>query len=544
MLRLLFPLFAIAFAISAVQAAEPLPDFGVMLNDDGDLSFTSLDPQESARNVLAQVDSLAGTSVKTLMWSVGAGSEILYYPTKVANDWRWRPIAPAYEMEFGSWQRKAAAGLDAGVDPIRIAGERAKALGMFFVPSYRMNDDHFIFDPVDYPLTGKFWIDNHDKMKIGESPQPADAHYGNLLDFTHPEVRHYRLDVIFEVIERYEDNLDGIELDFNRFQMIFPKDKGFERGHLVTEMIGQVRKRLDEAAERQGRPLYLFVRVPPSLADCHRMGYRIEDWMNPRIVDVILPSQLMTLAHDMPVRELVDICKPAGVAVMPSLYPRTSYMWPFLKNPKAEDYPRLPSRDVTPELWRGAVANYWQQGASGFQLFNFNLPADEWTHTILRDTASPLPTNLASRANKIFAITPGYYLDHTDTYEYKKQIPAIIKVGEPSTFTIQIGEDYSDPARKAAVDHCAIRLGFKKGIPLTGWSMELQANGMVLHKGPVDQKLIETQGALVYFQSEISDLAALYHGKNTLRIVLEGVPEASLEEVLVGVFFREHDLNL
>lgn len=544
MFRFLAPLLVAIFAAGGTRATEPLPDFGVMLNDDGDLSFTSLDPQESARNVLAQVDSLAGTPVKTLMWSVGAGSEILYYPTKVANAWGWRPVAEEYEKEFGSWQRKAAAGIAAGVDPIRIAGERAKALGMSFVPSYRMNDDHFIFDPVDYPLTGKFWLDNQATMKIGESPQPADEHYGNLLDFTHDEVRQYRLDVIFEVIERYEDILDGIELDFNRFQMIFPKDKGFERGHLVTEMITQVRARLDEAAARQGRPLYLFVRVPPSLADCHRMGYRIEDWMNPRIVDVILPSQLMTLAHDMPVKELVDICAPAGVAVVPSLYPRTSYMWPFLKSPKAEDYSKPSSRDVTPELWRGAVANYWQQGASGFQLFNFNLPADEWTNTILRDSASPLPMNLASRANKIFAITPGYYLDYTDTYEYKKQIPATIKEREPSAFTIQIGEDYADPERKAAVDYCAIRLGFQKGIPLTGWSMELQVNGMVLHKGPVEGKLIETSGALVYFQTQIHDLAALYHGTNTLRIVLEGVPEASMEEVLVGVIFREHDLSL
>ena len=166
--RFLTLLFLAVAVVDGSRAAEPLPDFGVMLNDDGDLSFTSLDPNESARNVLAQVDSLAGTAVKTLMWSVGAGSEILYYPTKVANDWRWRPIHPNYEKEFGSWQRKAAAGLDAGFDSIRIAGERAKALGMFFVPSYRMNDDHFIFDPVDYPLTGKFWLDNHEKMKIGE----------------------------------------------------------------------------------------------------------------------------------------------------------------------------------------------------------------------------------------------------------------------------------------------------------------------------------------------------------------------------------------
>lgn len=544
MLKFSVPLMVVVLMVARAHTAEPLPDFGVMLNDDGDLSFTSLDPNESARNVLAQVDSLAGTAVKTLMWSVGAGSEILYYPTKVANDWRWRPIHPNYEEEFGSWQRKAAAGLDAGIDPIRIAGERAKALEMFFVPSYRMNDDHFIFDPVDYPLTGKFWLDNREKMTIGESPQPADPHYGNLLDFTHPEVRRFRLDVIFEVIARYEALLDGVELDFNRFQMIFPKDKGYERGHLVTGMIAQVRTRLDEAAARQGRPLYLFVRVPPSLKDCHRMGYRIEDWMSPRIVDVILPSQLMTLAHDMPVKELVDLCAPAGVQVVPSLYPRTSYMWPFQRDHKPGAYPGPANRDVSPELWRGAVANYRQQGATNFQLFNFNLPADEWIHTILRDSNPSPPSRLAARANKIFAITPGYYLDHTDTYEYRKQIPVPLREGAPTAITIQVGEDYTDPSRKAEVDFCALRVGVKKGVPLTGWSIEIQSNGMRLHNGLVDGLLVETDGALAYLQVPIRDLAALYTGTNTLRFLISGLPEASVEEVLIGVFFREHDLSL
>jgi hypothetical protein len=537
-------LLAAVLCSATARATDRLPDFGVMLNDDGDLAFTSMDPRESVRNLLAQVDSLAGTPVKTLMWSVGAGSEILYYPTAVANVWGWRPIPEKYEQEFGSWARKVQAGVAAGIDPIRIAGERAKAMGMYFVPSYRMNDDHFIFDPVDYPLTGKFWLDNHETMKIGESPQPADEHYGNLLDFSHAEVRQYRLEVIFEVIARYEDILDGIELDFNRFQMIFPKDTGYERGHLVTEMIAKVRARLDEAERRQGRELYLFVRVPPSLADCHRMGYRIEDWMNPRIADVILPSQLMTLAHDMPVRELVDICKPAGVQVYPSLYPRTSYMWPFLHDPKPGDYPKLPSREITPELWRGAVANYWDQGAGGFQLFNFNLPADDGTHTILRDSASPLPQQYAARANKIFAITPGYYLDYTDTYQYKKQLPAVVKEGEPAAFSIYIGEDYTDPARKAAVDWCAIRLGFKKGFPEGDWGLELQANGMILHTGPVGDELVATEGALAYFQAAVHDMAVWSHGKNVVRLVLTGIPEINLDEVLVGVFFREHDLSL
>lgn len=542
-MRFLVSLLLALAAVSPCGAGE-LPDFGVILNDDGDLSFTSLDPAESVRNLRAQVDSLAGSPVKTLAWSVGAGSEILYYPTAVANTWGWRPIPEKYEADFGSWARKVQAGMAAGVDPIRIAGERAKELGMYFVPSYRMNDDHFIFDPVDYPLTGKFWLDHQETMKIGESPQPADPHYGNLLDFTHPEVRQYRLDVIFEVIEHYEDILDGIELDFNRFQMIFPKDKGYERGHLVTELIAKVRARLDEAEARQGRKLYVFVRVPPSLADCHRMGYRIEDWLDPRIVDVILPSQLMTLAHDMPVRELVALCAPSGARVYPSLYPRTSYMWPFLEAPEAAEYAGRPSRQVTPALWRGAMANYRDQGAAGVQLFNFNLPADAWTHEILRDSLILPPLHYGHRADALYAITPGYYLDYTDTYQYKKQIPAVIREGEAATFTLYVGEDYADPARRAAVSWSALRLGLKKPLPAGGWRVEVQMNGMRLHEGEPGGRLVETSGALTYLQIPIHDMAVIYHRENTVRVLLHGIPEASLEEALLGVFFRAHDLSL
>lgn len=107
-----------------------------------------------------------------------------------------------------------------------------------------------------------------------------------------------------------------------------------------------------------------------------------------------------------------------------------------------------------------------------------------------------------------------------------------------------MGEDHTDPLRKAEVDFCALRIGLKKGVPLTGWFIDIQANGMRLHNGPVDGLLVETAGALAYLQVPIRDLAALYTGTNTLRFVISGLPETSMEEVLIGVFFREHDLSL
>ena len=127
--------------------------------------------------------------------------------------------------------------------------------------------------------------------------------------------------------------------------------------------------------------LYVFVRVPPSLADCHRMGYRIEDWLNPRIVDVVLPSAVDDPGARHAGAGTGRSLRAVRGAGDPSLYPRTSYMWPFLKRPKRRTTPGArPARSLL-ALWRGAMANYRTRGAAGVQLFNFNLPADAWTCT-------------------------------------------------------------------------------------------------------------------------------------------------------------------
>ena len=100
-------------------------------------------------------------------------------------------------------------------------------MGMRFFPSFRMNDDHFVFDPHEYPLTGQFW-DKHQNLIIGldRSPILSQKMYGNLFDFSHKEVRDHRLAVIKEVIDRYGDISEGIELDFNRTQIFFPRGHG------------------------------------------------------------------------------------------------------------------------------------------------------------------------------------------------------------------------------------------------------------------------------------------------------------------------------
>ncbi len=125
----------VVFRVCIVDARD-VPEFGLMLNDDGDYSFVFSEPQASAQAIRVSVDALAGTPVKTLMYSVGAGSDTLYYPTRIASVVGWRKtrtdeLADPQTAESRMWSKrieKIKNGMVAGIDPIRIT-VRASAQG-------------------------------------------------------------------------------------------------------------------------------------------------------------------------------------------------------------------------------------------------------------------------------------------------------------------------------------------------------------------------------------------------------------------------------
>ncbi|HEX7008781.1 MAG TPA: hypothetical protein VF184_02295 [Phycisphaeraceae bacterium] len=552
-----------AVMVHPLAQARELPDFGLIFNDDGDLAFTSMDSERAMQNLRASIDALTGTPVRTLTYSVGAGSDVLYYPTKVASVWGWRKtkydeFSENPRSEDDKWAQRilnVKTGMAAGKDAIRVAGQRAKELGLYFIPSYRMNDDHFMFDPFNYPLTGEFWIKHHETYTIGtdRSPILSDEHYGNLLDFSHEEVRNYRLGVIFEVIDRYQDIMDGIELDFNRVQVFFPRGTAQERAHLMTDLVAKVRQRLDQAQQDNGRPYYLLVRIPPSLRNCRWAGLDIPTWVQQGLVDVLIPAQLMTLAHDMPVDEFVALAEPAGCKVYPALYPRTSWRWPLSHNPSAADYAQRAQRQVTPALVRGAAANYWHMGASGFELFNFQhedyavRPYTDRVYRIMRDLASPAALSLA---DKVFAVTPAYYLDHEDTYQYRKQVPVALTAGEPLRLKLIVGDDLNAPDAALQPDRCALRLGFRDASADTHLAVAI--NDQPIFEGSVASHYLAATGRApataptAYVQLPLQDTSPLRQGVNEIRITLEGPQDATVQlvECALGVAYDRQYLRM
>lgn len=514
-------LFLLATFIAPVMA----DDLGVMHNFDGDLSFRGVTPEASVVKLKQLIDDEAKHPVKTVCWSIGAGSDILYYPTKVASTWGWRHTKYSDDPQWKTRIEKCRVATAAGLDAPRIVGERLHELGLKFIPSYRMNDGHFTSDPLEYPLTGRFWMEHQDAT-IGTSPVVAFEGYKHLLNYARDEVRAYRLAVIFEAMERYADLMDGFELDFNRFQIFFPPGEAAKGAPLITEMIKQVRARLDEEAAKQKRPMPLIVRVPPALKNCAWSGLEVDKWMREHLVDVVIPSPLMTLLHDMPIDEFVRIAKPAGVQVVGSIYGRGGYNWPFTAKHDTAAYATEVTRDPDAAQVLGSILNQRHLGADGIQLFNFSFAADSAS----MEAAIKAGISREHLGSRRYQITQSYFHDSEDSYEYRKQLPAALKPGEVTRLRLLIGEDMSKASMKP--DYVGLRLGlFGANQTFAPLVMRVTVNGRLFHEGDVAKQLVVTTGTRhgngshpppteAYVQWLVSDLSQLQAGWNDIEITL------------------------
>lgn len=478
-----------AAASGAHDPSRTIPDFGIIYNDDADLSYVVPDRARSEALLRENIAALADTPVKTLVYCLGMGGDLMIYATKVASPVGWRHSPDEVKDAFMAIRMEnARVCIAQGADAVRTAGEEAKRLGLFFIPSLRMNDAHFMAHPDEHAMTGEFWFKHRNAYTIKESPLPFQPAYGNLLDYSHAEVRQHRLDTAFEAIERNRDLIDGFELDFNRFQVFFPKGRASEGAPKITEMVRQVRARLDQVARQQRRPLYLFVRIPPSLADSRFAGLEVEKWITEKLVDVVSPAQIMTLAGDMPIQDLLELGRKHAVKICPSLYPRTSWRLPFPETSAGDRYQGAQvSREATLDEIRAAAANYFAMRVDGFYLFNFYnafgslRPQSESLYRVFRDLARP--ENLRGQP-KVYVVTKSYYSDGPGSYAYGKQLPAGLARSAPLVLTLPVAENSADTA--FPLRQCELRLGLR-GVPANA-ALVVTLNEKEVFSGPLSRE--------------------------------------------------------
>lgn len=235
---------------------------------------------------------------------------------------------------------------------------RERGAGVFI--DFRMNDAHMVgqTDPkkASIAFAAEIFVD-HPEYRIGSM---SDGTRENVLDFRHAAVREQKLNLIRELIERYE--IDGFELDFCRRFAFFNTDKTTEseRIAIMTDFVRQVREMLDRATERDGRYRDLSVRIPIWSDQYGRMGIDLAAFESAGVTIFNFTSSYF-LSQDFYLEPLKAQLEHAKVYC--ELNPITAYS-------TDEDGKRI-HRRALPEQYATVARKAYAQGADGLSFFNF-----------------------------------------------------------------------------------------------------------------------------------------------------------------------------
>ena len=78
-------------------------------------------------------------------------------------------------------------------------------------------------------------------------------------------MRDRKLAIISEQLENYADIIDGYDLDFMRFIVYFKSGTGPQNAPLMTQLVKDIRQKVDEISAKQGRKILLSARVAPTV---------------------------------------------------------------------------------------------------------------------------------------------------------------------------------------------------------------------------------------------------------------------------------------
>lgn len=312
---------------------------------------------------------LEDTAVDAVLFSFGSGnvaeydSRVLEWPGQ-ADDFTF-PEAKNWhggiEVDPRDQYLNPKSLADAGHNPPAVVVEECHRRNMAAFVSLRMNDTHDGQHPrgkLPNPELPTF--KRHNVHWLVENLDRWTA-----LDYRSPQVRALKLRVIEEFFDRWD--FDGIELDWQRHTLNFPRGEELSGAKHLTDFMRKVRRRLDERGAARGRPIELAIRVPEKLEWCRLAGFDVPTWIDEDLFDILILGQGLT---ELPtLGEFHSLMKTRRLPVYPSIYP---YGNGYRISPE--------------EVIRGTAANLWNAGADGLYAFNW-FHHGTWRKSVLNEIA-------------------------------------------------------------------------------------------------------------------------------------------------------------
>jgi hypothetical protein len=283
-----------------------------------------------------------------------------------------------------------------GFDYPKLMIQRARANRVSPWISLRMNDAHAPEQP-DHPHHSTFWR-SHPQWRLSSGPNPAVGSWGTTgLDYEQPEVRRHYMNLIEEVCDRYD--LDGLELDFLRFEFYFRPGRECEAAKLMMGFLQQARGVVQDAARRWKHPVKLAVRVPSTPWIARKQGVDAVAWAKAGLVDMIVASSFWTSANsDIPIETWKGLLQGTNVTVALGLE-------------DGLDSGASGRRVISPEEYRGMLLSGFHRGADAAYFFNlFLAPYQSWPRAVydqlLQDARSREALAKLARRHPVALVSP------------------------------------------------------------------------------------------------------------------------------------------
>ena len=318
-----------------------------------------------------------------------------------------------YEYDQRPQHRRWIPMLDQGINPIEVFCERAHQRGMKFIAGARFGDDH------GAPIQAARWFHDHPQYKLTEMPPSPLNKPGNTLDFSFAEVRDYHFGAIEEIARRFD--IDGIEITFRSYNHFpFPRPISRQRQPLMTELIGRIRRMLDERGQQLGRKLLLGVRVPETVDECHDCGLDIPTWIADDLISYVSPSEAMYANHNAQWEEFFELTRGTQCRLFPGILPFCSASdarsdttpWGLNGKPSGTEehiswQSRIYLRPMEAQNYRAIARNMYGSGADGISIFNFQ---EHYTGNLIGNYPGQLAMLAQLREPDRLAAAPRVYL--------------------------------------------------------------------------------------------------------------------------------------
>lgn len=357
--RLLFLVGILSALMVFVSCNETSKKHRLIHNNDGTDALGNLwfgKRPLSIDDINAYVDSVSNSQVTTFMMC--SGSDFFYYRSNYGRvfgddlngelncgcDTTTYSNIKKYYINFLNLEKE-------GTDLISASLNRAKQNEMEAFITYRMNDLHFNDTTTHCPIVyTDFWY-SHPEFWLNDSTIGWNA--PRALDFAHKEVRERKLAIISEQLDKY-DMIDGFDLDFMRFIVYFKLGEGRHNAPLMTQLVKDIRAKVDEVSAIRGKKILLSARVPPTIEACLDKGLDVQEWIQLGLIDFISIGVHWRGDPALPVANFIDELGDEKIPVYATI----------------DDGGYRPRETFSHGMFRGMASHILSQGADGIYLFN------------------------------------------------------------------------------------------------------------------------------------------------------------------------------